>query len=419
MTVDVLCKVVDNFGDIGFCHRLCLSLLAQPEQPSVRLIVDDLSSYSLIYPGVNPRAASQSVSGITVVRWDEPDALAMRAFSEDRPRFVLECYACGRPEWFESLLFDASDETPRVIVDVEYLTAEPWAVEFHRLPSPTRSAFVRKFMFMPGFVAGTGGLLRDPVFSDLVHACATPDGRAGTRRSILAWLKSEGTLKFDPRDPSRGDAAELFWALVFSYERDFTELIDDFASFARVRPFVAFSAAGRGQASFLSAWERAGKPFPVVVLPMIRQDRWDSLIAACDFLVIRGEESLSRATLSGNPFLWHCYPFPADGETEAGYPEGKAGDAALSGQLPKVRAFLDLLRGRLPSGLFADYEEATLWLNGVRVASVGASAHRGAVRRLLESSDAGLGDSFAAFSRDVGNIGNLARNLLTFMREMR
>ena len=41
MTVVVLCKLVDNLGDIGFASRLVRALSELPDAPRLRLIVDD------------------------------------------------------------------------------------------------------------------------------------------------------------------------------------------------------------------------------------------------------------------------------------------------------------------------------------------------------------------------------------------
>ena len=56
------------------------------------------------------------------------------------------------------------------------------------------------------------------------------------------------------------------------------------------------------------------------------QSEWDNLLLNCSFLFIRGEDSLSRACLSGIPFVWHAYVQSED------Y------------QLVKVKALLEIMR---------------------------------------------------------------------------
>lgn len=410
MTVDILCRVVDNLGDIGFAYRLARALAELPASPHLRLIVDDLASFARLCPAVDPGVPLQTASGIPVVRWDSPGDEAVRLFLAERPRLTIECYACGRPSWYESILFDESDPVPRHIVNLEYLTAEAWAQGFHKLPSMTRSPLVRKSVFMPGLVPGTGGLLIDAAYASLLEACATTDGRRAVRRTALAELRGEST------DAAGGITADTgldsFWVLIFSYEHDFTSIVAGLTRLAAEKPILAFVAAGRNSAPFREAWENAGRPFPALFLPLVPQVLFDQFLAVSDFSVVRGEESFARACLAGNPFLWQCYPFA---ETEPGG-NGKTGGEGLAspesgGQLPKVHAFLALLRPYLNAETFADYEGLTLAFNAPR----GEIEPEDLYMVLRAASNPA---EFASFARNVRNIGNLAANLMTYLRDL-
>ena len=51
--ITILCKVVDNFGDIGVVYRLAKSILNLTQNPQfaktkIRLIVDDLTAFNKI-----------------------------------------------------------------------------------------------------------------------------------------------------------------------------------------------------------------------------------------------------------------------------------------------------------------------------------------------------------------------------------
>ena len=391
MTVDILCRVVDNLGDIGFVYRLARALSELPGAPRLRLVVDDLAAFSGLCPAVSPDVPLQTVEGWLVVRRDDPGEAALALFRAEPPRAVIECYACGRPDWFDAILFDETDQVVRRIVNVEYLTAESWARDFHLLPSFTRSPLVRKSVFMPGFVPGTGGLVRDAAFSNAVDTCATPAGRLDLRRDLLR-CRETGSFAGDP-------SSDAFCVLIFSYEHDFTAMVADLASFHAETPLLALVASGRSAAPFLKAWTAAGRPFPVLELPLLPQTRWDQFLAASDFSIVRGEESLSRACLSGRPFLWQCYPFADD----------------PTGQLPKVHALLSLIRPYLAPADFACYERLTLRFND------GFEPDRGDLLAVLRAagrgSDGSLASGFGSWARDVQKIGNLAVNLLTFMRD--
>jgi uncharacterized repeat protein (TIGR03837 family) len=379
MTIDILCKVVDNFGDIGVAYRLARALSELDESVRLRLIVDDLSAFRALEPDIDPGKTVQSVRGWTVVG----GAGAREPFLAERPRVVIECFACGRPDWFEEILFDPDDSGERLIVDLEYLTAEDFAVEFHRLPSLTRSAKVRKAMFMPGFASGTGGLIIDRRFRALRDAYRDEKQRPALRRALLDRIGAQG-----------GNRTErAFWVSVFCYERDFSGIVRDLASFHRETPVFALVAAGRSAGPFMDAWNRAGKPFPAFSLPFLPQETWDEALPAADFSIVRGEESLSRAALSGRPFLWQAYPLEK-GE-----------------HLVKVEALLARLRPRIASGDFALMRSSFISFN-----RGGEIALLEILRRSVAPSP--LADGFESWSRSLLDLGNLAEKLLTFIREI-
>ncbi|MBV5345352.1 MAG: elongation factor P maturation arginine rhamnosyltransferase EarP, partial [Rhodoferax sp.] len=65
MLWDVFCRVIDNFGDVGVCWRLCADLANRGQR--VRLWLDDLSALPWMAPG----ALEGQHANITVHRWLE------------------------------------------------------------------------------------------------------------------------------------------------------------------------------------------------------------------------------------------------------------------------------------------------------------------------------------------------------------
>ncbi len=369
MTLDILCKVVDNYGDIGVVYRLARALSELPAAPRLRLIVDDLAAFSLLEPSVDPTRSVQSVRGWTVLSWAGPasagEAGYQEEYADDPAAVVIECFACGRPDWFEALLFNPDDPAVKTIVNLEYLTAEGYADEFHKMPSLTRSSRVRKYMFLPGFTPATGGLILD--------------------ESFMA-----ARARYKP--------SEHYRILVFGYERDYGRIVEDIAAFNQERPVRVLLASGKSQACFLAAWERAGRPFTVETLPFLRQEAWDELLAACDFLIVRGEDSMSRAALSGRPFLWQAYP-----------QEG-------AHQLVKVKALLDRMRPHFQATAFQPVESAFLAFND-RLDDSPELVGSECILPLLRDQGE-LAEGYAAFSQSLVANGNLACNLMTFLHEI-
>jgi uncharacterized repeat protein (TIGR03837 family) len=401
--LDILCKVVDNFGDIGVVYRLAKSLSQLPEAPRIRLIVDKLDAFAALAPSVHVKASFQTVYGWDIYPWSGAGvAEARRAFTLRPARIIIECFACGRPDWLEELIFDPQAEAS-LIVDLEHLTAEAYAEEFHRLPSLTRSSTVRKAMFFPGFSPKTGGLLMDRDFLLSLERAGSDPGRTGLRRELLAGLPAPLEEVAEPDRGARPALEERFWISVFGYERDYGRAVADLAAFGRERPLLALAAAGKSQACFRGAWEEAGRPFPLLGLPFLPQETWDSLVAACDFSIVRGEDSWSRAALSGRPFLWQAYP-----------QEGRH-------QLVKVQAFLDRLRPYVAApggtgGAFPALEALYLAFND---RESDGSGERGGERLLpvLEAYSEIL-PGFRAFSASLAGNPDLAVNLVTFLHEI-
>jgi uncharacterized repeat protein (TIGR03837 family) len=407
VTIDLLCKVVDNYGDIGVVYRLARALSALPSpRPSLeplrlRLIVDDLAAFAAIDPAIDVEAEYQSAHGWEILGWKLPSPgsqgaqAAHDSLRENAPRFVIECFACGRPDWLEDMLFDPAAGVS-LIVDLEHLTAEDYAEEFHRMPSLTRSSLVKKAMFLPGFTAQTGGLIIDPAFAAARRRASSEAARAQLRRELLSRVGSPAELS--------PDLAERFWIAVFSYERDYTRIVADMAALDTLaeksggRKVLALVAAGKSQPCFLKAWEEAGRPFPALALPFLPQEDWDEALLACDFSIVRGEDSWSRAALSGRPFLWQAYP-----------QEGRH-------HLVKVRSFLGRLRPYFEPEDFLVLEALYPAFNDRDVDSAGTRGDESLLPLLARY--AAFSPGFMAFSDDCLAHGDLAAGLLTFLREM-
>ena len=158
-------------------------------------------------------------------------------------------------------------------------------------------------------------------------------------------------------------------------------------------------AAGAGQESFVNAWkENSGAEGGIEVLPFMNQADWDSMMKNCSFLFIRGEESLSRACLSGIPFIWHAYP------------------QSDEYQLVKVNALLERMRRHFSEEDFGKVAAAWQAIN---------SPESGENDRKLEESVSTmlamqnhLVEGFRDFALDLRKNGDLGKNLMTFIEEI-
>lgn len=355
VSCDLFCAVVDNLGDAAVCWRLARQLAGEHGW-SVRLWIDDREPLAQLRPGFAPHLERQMVDGVDVRHWS-------KSFPEASPGdVVIEAFACELPESFVEAMARRSRHP--VWLNLEYLSAEDWVPGCHQLCSPHPRLPLVKHFFFPGFVGGTGGLIRE---RDL----ASP--------------------------ASRPIAHELTVSL-FCYENPaLPTLLDVWADAdAPLRVRVAEGAARRQ----VETWLRS--PFPVgsharrghlalEALAFLPQAGYDPLLADCDLNFVRGEDSFVRAQWAERPFVWHIYP-QAHGSHEA-----------------KLMAFLALYRRILPTA--AADAASGFWQawNGFGNVTAAWPAFRAALPALREHA--------TRWAVEIGRPGNLAENLVNFCKE--
>ena len=397
LDITILCRVVDNYGDIGFVYRLAreLSSLSSIEKTQIRLIVSDLKSFNAMAlpPGISTSLAVQNYNGWKVIDWNAC-AEGKCEFTEQPPKIILECFQCGRPEWLDEILFSAQTTQTVQIVNVEYLTAEDWADDFHLLKSGTRSALVKKINFMPGFTKKTGGLVLDKNFVSCVHS----------KTAALECLKKYASKK----TVALIEDTNLFRVIAFSYERNFENEARALSEFAKNsgRKVQVLLAPGLGNAPFKKA-AAAFKNISVYDLEYLPQLAWDALLTLADFSFIRGEDSFSRVCLSGIPFVWHAYP------QEEEFQLVKA-DAVLK----RMEPFFSAGNMSLVKNVWLSYNRkpsVKMCDEACKVYNECTDAGYIPLLRILENYG-GIKKSFGMFAQSLFANGNLAKNLLAFLQ---
>jgi uncharacterized repeat protein (TIGR03837 family) len=285
MRWDIFCKVIDNYGDIGVCWRLSADLASRGER--VRLWVDDASALAWMAP--------EGCLGVEVMAWTEPFT------SHDAvPGDVLvEAFGCEiPPEFIADYIYSTRARgSNHSWINLEYLSAEPYAQRSHGLPSPVLSGAgqgLTKHFFYPGFTPNSGGLLHE---SDLLVRQAAFDRNR--------WLTEMGI-------PFEGERL----ISLFCYEPPtLQDLLNQLAT--EPRPTRLLVTSGRAKnavfdqiinkSSFLLP-DGIKSSLSISHLPQLTQRQFDGLLWACDLNFVRGEDSLVRAIWAGKPFIWHIYP---------------------------------------------------------------------------------------------------------------
>jgi len=287
---DIFCRVVDNFGDIGVCWRLARQLAAE-HGVHVRLWVDDLASFRKLCPEIDANLAMQTRQGIAVRHWATP-------FVHDGEisDVVIEAFSCGLPDAYLAAM--ATQPTRPVWINLEYLSAEAWISGCHGLPSPHPHLPLTKYFFFPGFVANSGGLLREK----------------GLLQQHAEWQRdpaaSRALLGVPPAQPNE-ICISLFCyanpalpALLQAWTSGQTPLRclvpEGFA--------LQQAAACLGRATLRPGEQLQQGSLTLHALPFSSQENYDRLLSLCDINFVRGEDSFVRAQWAGKPLVWQIYP---------------------------------------------------------------------------------------------------------------
>ncbi len=254
---------------------------------------------------------------------DDAQHFAIRLWPDPFPAItpahrVIALFGARLPDTYIEAM--THQPTPPVWINLEYLTAEPWATTCHGLASPHPRLPLTEYFFFPGITPGTGGVVIEPGLSqEWAHF---------DRAAFLARLGI-------PQDEKRlmslfsYDSAALD-SLINTCSKDGTPgwriLSFDTPALPRLARRLGRTHLAPGETIQLGGLE-------LRILPWLTQDDYDRLLWSSDFNIVRGEDSFVRAQLAGKPMLWQPYV-----QREAAH-------------LAKLDAFLEHYTNGLPEAL--------------------------------------------------------------------
>jgi len=282
---DIFCKIVDNFGDIGVCWRLARQL--QHEHGlQVRLWVDDLVVAQRLMPSLDVTAQSQMLEQIEIAHWH------VQADFTQAADVVIEAFACALPAPY----LTAMQAQKSKWINLEYLSAESWVVDFHAKPSPKQG--LTRYFYFPGFVEQSGGLIRE---HDATAQHDNADLQVTNRAEILQRLQLPNV--------------QSHYVSLFCYPHAPISHLLDAMSHSKtpvicvipessILPAVAdfFGVEGIKPGDSLTKQQ-----LKVHVVPFLSQADYDDLLRVCDINFVRGEDSWVRAIWAAKPFIWQPY----------------------------------------------------------------------------------------------------------------
>jgi len=297
-SIDIFCHVIDNFGDAGVVYRFAKEFKKMNPQCNTRMFIDNLNTLHSIVPQIDVSEPVQHFEKITFI-----DSSSLSSHDVEKlgvADILVEAFACEIPE----PVMDVAVFKSKLIINLEYLSAEDWVEGYHLKESLLNKGTAKKFFFMPGLTTSTGGVILNSTVSKNREKLQT------ARFSVLENLLEKHI------GSSLGDEKSSLFGTVFSYERGFDNFLKNLTEIDKNVYLMIFGQ--KSHDSIRASLERSGintsntsyvqyKNLHIVFLPFLSQQSYDSLLCCCDFNLVRGEDSLVRAICSAKPFLWNAY----------------------------------------------------------------------------------------------------------------
>ena len=290
-SLDIFCEIIDNFGDIGVVYRLGKEFKKVfGKETKVRIILNRLDEFMNINSKVK-NIPNQVIDEIQYVTYDYVKK-NMCTFST--ANVIIEAFGCTIPLEYMNEAYENSE----LLINLEYLSAEDWIESCHLQESLTGKGKLKKFFFMPGFTEKSGGIIIDSLYLERIKK--------------VKENKEYYQNKFFPEIKNINNK---IIGTVFSYEKNFSKLLDDLMSLDK--EIVILAMGEKTQKSFEKVFEKKfieklgniykyGK-IEVQFYEFLSQEDYEELINLTDFNFVRGEDSFIRAVLTGKPYLWHIY----------------------------------------------------------------------------------------------------------------
>ncbi len=289
--IDIFCRVVDNFGDIGVLWRLSKQLCNE-YQFKIRIWVDDLNVAGQLISQLDPKLSQQTIKKIEIHYWSN----ASNFENTDVANIVIEGFACELPKTY----IQKMTLSQPIWLNLEYLSAESWVNDFHAKTSIHPINGLKKTFFFPGFNEHTGGLIREHHLSHHLNSFKQNLASQEAFWQKLKVVPQDNAIKVSLFSYPHAPIQSLFTSMAHS-----TQPIHCFVPATSILPCV--TSYFNKQTLNIGETLVQGQ-LQVTILPFLNQDDYDQLLWSCDLNFVRGEDSWIRALWASNPFIWQTYP---------------------------------------------------------------------------------------------------------------
>lgn len=266
-SIDIFCQVIDNYGDVGVAYRLAREFKRVYPNKKLRFVINQIEELNLI----------RKSEDIEIILYKDISKI------ENSADLIIESFGCEIPKEY----MDKALKNAKLIINLEYFSAEKWVDDFH-LQESFLGGNLKKYFFIPGLSEKSGGILLDNEFLE--------------RKKKVEANKEYYLEKFGIKEKY-----DLIGS-VFSYEKNFDSLIEELKKLDK--KVILLILSEKTQKNFIKYFDNGNNydKIKFVKLPFFTYDKYEELLALCDFNLVRGEDSFVRALLLGKPFLWHIYP---------------------------------------------------------------------------------------------------------------
>ncbi|WP_338999093.1 elongation factor P maturation arginine rhamnosyltransferase EarP [Fusobacterium animalis] len=266
-SIDIFCQVIDNYGDVGVAYRLAREFKRVYPNKKLRFVINKTEELNLI----------RKSEDIEIILYKDISKI------ENSADLIIESFGCEIPKKYMHKALKNS----KLIINLEYFSAEKWVDDFH-LQESFLGGNLKKYFFIPGLSEKSGGILLDNEFLE--------------RKKKVEANKEYYLKKFGIKEKY-----DLIGS-VFSYEKNFGSLIEELKKLGK--KIILLMLSEKTQKNFIKYFDNGNNydKIKFVKLPFFSYDKYEELLALCDFNLVRGEDSFVRALLLGKPFLWHIYP---------------------------------------------------------------------------------------------------------------
>ena len=266
-SIDIFCQVIDNYGDVGVAYRLAREFKRVYPNKKLRFVINQIEELNLI----------RKSEDIEIILYKDISKI------ENSADLIIESFGCEIPKEY----MDKALKNSKLIINLEYFSAEKWVDDFH-LQESFLGGNLKKYFFIPGLSEKSGGILLDNEFLE--------------RKKKVEANKEYYLEKFGIKEKY-----DLIGS-VFSYKKNFDSLIEELKKLNK--KVILLILSEKTQKNFIKYFDNGNNydKIKFVKLPFFTYDKYEELLALCDFNLVRGEDSFVRALLLGKPFLWHIYP---------------------------------------------------------------------------------------------------------------